>query len=92
MALQKECDSLKSRARELDSYMAGLPTQDEVAFTNKRADKLVSENTDMQNRLQETEKKVMKAKYYIKEKVQFYFNRQMPIFIRRLFSWKKFKT
>lgn len=69
MSLQKECDSLKNRMKELDSYMASLPTQDEVNFTNKRADKLATENTDLQNRLQETEKKVMKAKYFIKEKV-----------------------
>jgi len=69
MALQKECDSLKSRVRELDNYLAGLPTQDEITFTNSRADKLASENMDLQNRLQETEKKVTKAKYYIKEKL-----------------------
>lgn len=69
MTLQKECDSLKSRVKELDSYLASLPTQDEVNFTNKRAEKLTSENADLQNRLQETEKKVTKAKYFIKEKV-----------------------
>ncbi len=67
---QKECESFKNKTRELDSYLSTLPTSDEINEAQKLIKEAKTENDFLKNQMCDYEKKLCKAKYFIKEKVK----------------------
>ena len=68
-SLQKDVENLKIKFKEVSQYMSELPTKDEVKEKDQMTNDIRRENEHLKQKVAETEKKVAKAKLFIKEKV-----------------------
>lgn len=67
MSLQREVDKLNLQLSERDDYIGKLPTMDEVNAEQVKFNELNVENENLKLRVKELEKKVNRAKEYIRD-------------------------
>ena len=77
--LQKECDQYKAKNREQEAYLSTLPTEDELNQVTKSVTEAKSEIDRLKVQNSDFEKRLLRAKHFIKEKVR----RKLLLFLGR---------
>ena len=67
---QKELENLKAKLKECNEYITQLPTIDEVKESDRKFQSLENENQELKAKIVECDKKLLRAKHFIKEKVR----------------------